>query len=243
MQKQNSNPWRRSRALYVLPVAALSLSAFATPKFIKPIEQAVTEMRSKGTQNAADVQVKVQEKLPLAATSPLADVQQTEILVAEMPDAGLMVVATDVKDSATTDATIYDKVEVPAQFARGDAALLQFLANNIVYPQLAQEWGIKGRVILQFVIEPDGSVSNVKIIRGVSKPDGLSKDDERKTAADKNETEKERILTEEIFDQAAKALEDESVRVTKLTSSHWSPGKLNGRNVRSHFVLPIYFRL
>ena len=49
MKKSKSNPWMRSKALYVIPVAALALCAFATPKFVAPIEETVTNLEGKGT--------------------------------------------------------------------------------------------------------------------------------------------------------------------------------------------------
>ena len=48
MRKSKSNPWMRSKALYVIPVAALALSAFATPEIVSPIEGMVSEPESKG---------------------------------------------------------------------------------------------------------------------------------------------------------------------------------------------------
>ncbi len=53
MKKSKSNPWMRARALYVIPVAALALSAFATPKFVAPIEETVTKLEGKGAENSA----------------------------------------------------------------------------------------------------------------------------------------------------------------------------------------------
>ena len=49
MKRIKSNPWMRARALYVIPVAALALSAFATPKIVTPIEEAVTNLEDSGT--------------------------------------------------------------------------------------------------------------------------------------------------------------------------------------------------
>ena len=51
MRKSKSNPWMRSKALYVIPVAALALSAFATPEIVSPIEGMVSEPESKGMEN------------------------------------------------------------------------------------------------------------------------------------------------------------------------------------------------
>ena len=42
----------------------------------------------------------------------------------------------------------------------------EYVSDNVVYPQMAQENGISGRVYVEFIIEKDGSVSNVKVIRG-----------------------------------------------------------------------------
>ena len=65
MKKSKSNPWMRSKALYVIPVAALALSAFATPKFVAPIEETVTKLEGKGTENPANLQVLEQENEPV----------------------------------------------------------------------------------------------------------------------------------------------------------------------------------
>lgn len=65
MKKSKSNPWMRSKALYVIPVAALALSAFATPKFVAPIEETVTKLEGKGTENSANLQVPEQENEPV----------------------------------------------------------------------------------------------------------------------------------------------------------------------------------
>ena len=64
MKKSKSNPWMKSKALYVIPVAALALSAFATPKFVAPIEETVTKLEGKGTENSANLQVLEQEMNP-----------------------------------------------------------------------------------------------------------------------------------------------------------------------------------
>ena len=62
MKKIKSNPWMRSKALYVIPVAALALSAFATPKFVAPVEDAVAKLEGKGTEVSANLQVFEEER-------------------------------------------------------------------------------------------------------------------------------------------------------------------------------------
>lgn len=51
--------------------------------------------------------------------------------------------------------------------SRGYEALMKWLQKNINYPPIAAENNIQGRVMIRFVVEPDGSVSNVEVVRGV----------------------------------------------------------------------------
>ncbi len=58
-------------------------------------------------------------------------------------------------------------VEQMPSFPGGEPAKLTFLANNLHYPELAQESGIRGTVYLRFIVKADGSVTDIKIIRGI----------------------------------------------------------------------------
>ncbi len=62
---------------------------------------------------------------------------------------------------------IFTVVESMPEFPGGQAKMLEFIATNIKYPPMARESGIQGRVFVNFVVEPDGSVSNVTILRGI----------------------------------------------------------------------------
>ena len=64
---------------------------------------------------------------------------------------------------------IFVAVEQQPEFPGGTAALMKWLGNNVRYPQMALENGISGRVIVKFVVEKDGSVSGVTLVRGVDK--------------------------------------------------------------------------
>jgi protein TonB len=59
------------------------------------------------------------------------------------------------------------KVEEDPLFPGGDEALLNFIATNTVYPEEALNNNIEGRVILKFVVTPDGSVGKIQILKGV----------------------------------------------------------------------------
>ena len=69
-----------------------------------------------------------------------------------------------VEEEATDE--IFVVVEQQPEFPGGTTALMKFLGDNIRYPVIAQENGIQGRVIMNFVVERDGSISDVQIVRG-----------------------------------------------------------------------------
>ena len=64
---------------------------------------------------------------------------------------------------------IFRSVEQMPQFPGGDQALLKFLSSHINYPPMAAENNVQGKVQLQFVVEKDGRVGEVKVIRSVDK--------------------------------------------------------------------------
>jgi len=63
---------------------------------------------------------------------------------------------------------VFIVVETMPEFPGGRTALYKFLADNIKYPEKAKKDGIQGRVFVNFIVEKDGSVTNVKVIRGVT---------------------------------------------------------------------------
>ena len=76
--------------------------------------------------------------------------------------------AAEVQESPV-DGEIFVVVEKMPKFDGGDAnEFRKFIAQNVVYPKVAAEQGIQGRVYVQFIITKTGNVSNVKVIRGVA---------------------------------------------------------------------------
>ena len=65
------------------------------------------------------------------------------------------------------DQVIFQVVEKMPSFPGGDAALFKFLGENVKYPVIAQENGVQGRVICQFVVNRDGSIVDVEVVRSV----------------------------------------------------------------------------
>jgi len=71
-----------------------------------------------------------------------------------------------VKKKESRDET-FVVVENQPEFPGGNEAMRKFLADNILYPKEAQEKGIQGRVICNFIVRKDGSITDVSVVRGV----------------------------------------------------------------------------
>ena len=61
---------------------------------------------------------------------------------------------------------VFTAVEQMPQFPGGEGELMKYISNNIKYPAMAMENGVQGRVVVQFVVTKDGSVGEVKVVRG-----------------------------------------------------------------------------
>lgn len=65
------------------------------------------------------------------------------------------------------DNVVFQVVETMPSFPGGDADLFKFLSTSVKYPVIAQENGIQGRVICQFVVNKDGSIVDIEVVRSV----------------------------------------------------------------------------
>lgn len=72
------------------------------------------------------------------------------------------------EDTLENGEQVFRVVEVMPKFPGGDAELLKFIAKNVKYPQESQNKGEQGRVICSFVVTKDGTLTNYKVIRGIS---------------------------------------------------------------------------
>ena len=70
------------------------------------------------------------------------------------------------KDTATDD-KVYEVCEQMPIFEGGDAALLKYLRENLKYPDKTKDRGVQGRVVIGFIVEKDGSLTDVKVLRPV----------------------------------------------------------------------------
>ena len=138
MQRRKSNPWARAKLLYVLPLAAVAVAAFARPEV-------------SGVSN----------ELSAAKVTDLAEIVK-EKTVESVPQDTVKADGLQGKNS-----TVYDMVEQAPAFPGGPQAMMQFIKDNLKYPQIAKENGIQGRVILQFVVDETGKVTDPKVIRSI----------------------------------------------------------------------------
>ena len=88
-----------------------------------------------------------------------AEVDQQEVIEEYVP--------VEVEEEDVQEQEIFQIVEEMPSYPGGEGKLMEYVAKNIKYPQIARETGIQGRVFVGFVVEPDGSVSNVKVLRGI----------------------------------------------------------------------------
>ena len=77
-----------------------------------------------------------------------------------------------VKESKSNET--FDVVDKQPEYAGGQSVMMKFLSDNIKYPVSAQENGVQGRVICNFVVEKDGSITDVNVVKGVN--DDLDKE-------------------------------------------------------------------
>ena len=313
MIKKKSNPWARLKYLYVLPLAAVTVAAFARPEVSNKLDEIssvkVNDLTSivkaeevKSVENSSDEKFKVSgtvlaadTKIPVMGASVIIrgttngtltdldgkftltglkkdDVIQvsfvgfqtrsvivkdespltimlddavqnldemvvvgmapnedgTTTIKAQMKDKngeksylegkmastkkdGMTVNQVDWQKKASNsepqEKVIFQVVEEMPQFPGGMGEAMKFLAKNMKYPVAAQQAKIEGRVIVQFVVEKDGSVSDVKVMRGVNSE-----------------------------------LDAEAIRVVSMMPK-WIPGKQRGKAVAVKYTMPIMFRL
>ena len=166
---KKSNPWNRAKILLTVPVAAVAVVAFATPK---------AESLSKEIEHDSNALVNsVVRSMP--GTAEHLAMSTGEAGAAGMPAeaAATETAATDSlrgrvagvsAGNSKDDSRVFDVVEEQPRYPGGTNALMTYLRDNIKYPAEAAKAGIQGKVIVQFVVGKDGTVRDVKPIRNIS---------------------------------------------------------------------------
>ena len=73
----------------------------------------------------------------------------------------------EIEEEEIVEAEIFKVVEEMPEFPGGAAKMMEYIQKNIKYPMMARESDIQGRVFVNFVVEPDGSITNCSVMRGI----------------------------------------------------------------------------
>ena len=149
MLKEKSSPWARLKYLYVLPVAAIAVTAFARPEVSDKVEKISSV---KVNDLAAIVETKVAESA--GDTTKPADVKY---------------VPAEVRKQLKGTPVFEVAEEMPEFPGGGMSAFMDYIKTNMRYPASAKENGTQGRVTVQFVVDEDGSIKDSKVLRSVDK--------------------------------------------------------------------------
>ncbi len=103
----------------------------------------------------------MKSKISISAFDVLNGSEEGEVLKAKQ------MLATEIVKPKVEENKVFEYVEQMPSFPGGMAALMQYLSKNIKYPPVAEEMNIQGRVICTFVVERDGSVSDIRIAKSV----------------------------------------------------------------------------
>lgn len=273
MLKKKSNPWARLKYAYVLPLAAITVTAFASPEVSTTLDEFSTlkvsdltmlmqedNVKSTETQfeinqkddeivkgvivdagtgkplpgatvlimgttrgTVSDMKGKFSIQLPSSSKKVVLQISFIGYKIACIPQNDFksplkvslvkdVIEITKIKSASVkrkikeSDETFIIVEQMP-EFPGGTNAMFKFLAKNIKYPVKAQKTRIQGRVIVQFVVNKLGRITNPKVVRSVD--------------AD---------------------LDAEALRVINMMPN-WKPGKQRGKTVNVQYTVPITFKL
>ena len=137
MCKEKSSVWHIAKALYVVPLAVLAACTFSSPKSEEPVVK--------------------------AAENEVAEVKIVRVAGNEIPELNVTSFAAEQPQADTSP--VYEQCDLSPEFNGGMNALMRHLSTNIVYPQESMDANEQGRVLVAFVVEKDGSISDVKIAK------------------------------------------------------------------------------
>lgn len=136
MLKKKSNPWKGTKALYLLPATLVALSLFASPQ-----KATGSEAENEKATSLSHSQAKVTKNRTKKRT------------------------LTKKNATPADEEIIYEVCEVLPEFPGGQKALFKYMCENIKYPEDCKKNGISGKSIVSFVIGKKGEISKVKILK------------------------------------------------------------------------------
>ena len=218
MLKEKSNPWARLKYLYILPVAAIAVTAFARPEISETAEEISRMSDALGMEQASLLFSRLHDISAAKVNDLTAIVEAKAVKTTEEP----VQVAPVLKDTAKPvevkyipaevteklqGTPFFEVVEQMPEYPGGMAAALEYIQKNMRYPETAKKNGTQGRVTVQFIVDKEGNVTEPKVIRAVDKD-----------------------------------LDAEAIRLVG-TMPKWKPGMQKGQAVAVKYTLPVMFRL
>ena len=153
MNKKRTKEIGRTKYLMFLPLAALLM-------IVSNIEAVARTTKKIAAEVIEAVDAKTGQAVP--------EVQAPQVAPLPEQDTKTVTYKGKVVDKDTLDNPIFEVVEHMPEFPDGGmSALMEYLSKNIKYPEAAMKKGTQGRATVQFVVEKDGSITNVKILRGI----------------------------------------------------------------------------
>lgn len=141
----------------------------------------------------------------------------------------------DVKSPQTeediTEPKLDESFKMPS-FPGGQRALFNFLSREVHYPEVAIEQGVQAKVICSFVVEKDGSITDISLLNITH------------ISVSRQESRQESMLLSGLTSAEIKAVESmvaEAMRLIKAMPK-WKPGTQDGKLVRVRYAVPINFR-
>lgn len=166
---KKSNPWNRAKILLTVPVAAVAVVAFATPK-AESLSKEIEHDSNALVNSVVRSMPGTAEHLTMSTGEAGAAGMPAEAAAPETAAADSLRgrVAGVTVGASKDDGRVFDVVEEQPRYPGGTNALMTYLRDNIKYPAEAAKAGIQGKVIVQFVVGKDGTVRDVKPIRNIS---------------------------------------------------------------------------
>lgn len=223
MKRPPSSSWLRAKALYVVPLILFTLVVSATP-VIEPLLIVDGEEvdRDRVNQLQGD---------SIAYVTVLKGVSATA-LYGEKGRGGAVQIETK-KRAEETPQGVFDIAEEMPRFPGGDAAFKQYMAHHVRYPKAAAENGVGGTVKVQFIVEPDGRITNV---HAIDSPEGEADAEViAYGAADKHPSQDD-------DDEGRRALREAAEELYREMPP-FEPGRQNGIPVRVQMTRAVNYSL
>ena len=215
MLKEKSSPWAKLKYLYILPVAAIAVTAFARPEISETAEEISRVSDALSREQVSSLISRIQD-VPAAKVNDLTAIAETKAV--KSAEAAVQTIAVpqdtvkvnyipvEVKEQLQ-GTPVFEVVEQMPEFPGGMDAMMEYLQKNLRYPQSAKEAKTQGRVSVQFVIDKEGNVTNPNVLRSVDKD-----------------------------------MDAEAIRLVK-SMPKWKPGMQKGQAVAVKYTVPVLFRL